>query len=105
MQTKIGDAIKSARLKAGLTQEQLAAAAGGRNVTQINAYERGRSRPSAPVLADIAKALKTSPDELLGNLVPSEPDADLSSVLGGLKAQLSKLLGHDRFRVTIALEI
>ena len=103
--TKIGDNIRQKRLALGLTQEKLGFAAGGRSVNQINGYERGRSRPSAPVLADIAKALKTSPNELLGVPTASAPDANLSSVLGALKAELSKAFGHDRFRVTVTLDI
>ena len=103
--TKIGDNIRQRRLALGLTQEKLGIAAGGRSVNQINGYERGRSRPSAPVLADIAKALKTSPNELLGLPETPLPGNDLVGVLGALKEQLAKAFGHDRCRVTVTLDI
>jgi transcriptional regulator with XRE-family HTH domain len=44
-----GDAIKRARLRAGLTQHALAARAGTSQAT-ISAYESGRKRPSLETL-------------------------------------------------------
>jgi transcriptional regulator with XRE-family HTH domain len=63
----IADNIRKARLARGMTQEQLGAAAGGRSVNQINGYERGRSRPSPPVLLAIAQALGATPASLLAD--------------------------------------
>jgi len=49
--------IKKFRLQRNLTQAALAAACGGRDVTQLNAYENGRSTPTPRVLKEIADAL------------------------------------------------
>ncbi len=60
----LGKRIKKLRLKAGLTQEELA-----ERVRISRAYmgyvEQGRNTPSLEVLQKIAKALKISPAELL----------------------------------------
>ena len=50
-----GDAIKRARLRAGLTQHALAARAGTSQAT-ISAYESGRKRPSLETLDRILGA-------------------------------------------------
>jgi transcriptional regulator with XRE-family HTH domain len=55
-QTDLGDQIRKAREKAGLSQEQLAS-----NLTvtreQLSNYERGKSAIPANVIAEIAEAL------------------------------------------------
>ena len=57
--------IKAARLKKGLTQEEL-----GRKVnvqkSAISKYERGFIQPSQDVLINLAEVLETSVDYLLG---------------------------------------
>ncbi len=60
----LGAQIKKARLKAGLTQEQLAEAAGV-GVTHISHIETGHTIPSLQVLVEIINALNCSADELL----------------------------------------
>ena len=50
-----GDAIKRARLRAGLTQHALAARAGTSQAT-ISAYESGRKRPSLETLDRVLAA-------------------------------------------------
>lgn len=50
-----GDAIRRARLRAGLTQHALAARAGTSQAT-ISAYESGRKRPSVETLDRILTA-------------------------------------------------
>ena len=60
----IGTKIKALRLKAGLTQVQLAQAAG---ILQgsLACYEQDRDIPSAPRLIAIAKVLGTTAEELI----------------------------------------
>lgn len=60
---KVGDRLRLARQARGLTQEALAREA-GMNVTQYNAYERGRSSPSPGTLARLASALGTTAADL-----------------------------------------
>ena len=55
--------IKSARLKAGMTQKELAKIIGVTKQTIIN-YEKGTTDPSWERLEDIAKALKVDVDAL-----------------------------------------
>ena len=62
------------RLRAKLTQEQLAHKAGLSNV-QISRLERGKSFYSAPSLARLATALSVPPQEIVSEdeIEPSEP--------------------------------
>ncbi len=59
--------LRARRAELGLTQEQVAAAA-GMNVTQYNGYERGRSAASPVTLPRIARALETTQEALLGQV-------------------------------------
>ena len=69
-QMSFGQRLIALRKARGLTQVQLAQVAG---VTQraISYYETGGGFPPAPVVADMARALKVSADELLGIKPPS----------------------------------
>lgn len=60
--------LRARRSELGLTQEVVAKAA-GMNVTQYNGYERGRSAASPVTLPRLAKALQTTPEALLGQVV------------------------------------
>ena len=60
----IGAQIRRIRLKCGMTQEQLAEAAGV-CVTHISHIETGNSIPSLQVLIDIINSLDCSADDLL----------------------------------------
>jgi len=63
--TTIGERTRSARKKLGLTQADAAEKIG--ISTEFYArIERGGTMPSVPTLANIAAALETSADELLG---------------------------------------
>lgn len=56
---QMGERIKKARLKAGLTQEELGKRVGGKNVPTISHYEHGNHRISAIDLLDFSEALET----------------------------------------------
>lgn len=67
----IGQRIKFARIRKGITQETLAEKADV-SVTHISNIETGRTKLSVDVLIKIANALTSSSDEiLLGNIEPS----------------------------------
>ena len=68
--------IKSARLKAGMTQKELGKLLGVTKQTIIN-YEKGTTEPSWERLEDIAKALKIDVDELFPYSEFGEKKGDL----------------------------
>ena len=68
--------IKSARLKAGMTQKDLGKILGVTKQTIIN-YEKGTTEPSWERLEDIAKALKIDVDELFPYSEFGEKKGDL----------------------------
>jgi transcriptional regulator with XRE-family HTH domain len=61
----IGERLRILRQRQGLTQEKVAAKLGVRQGL-VSAYERGESRVHAALLAAFAKALKATPNEILG---------------------------------------
>lgn len=71
----IGTKLKALRLEAGLTQVQLAQAAGLTQNT-LTFYENDKKVPSAPRLAAIANALHTTVEALLDKAPASEPAQD-----------------------------
>ena len=77
-QTKIiAQQLKTLRIKQGLTQVQLSEKVG---LTQaaIASYESGRIRILDVILVDLAKALNTSTDMLLGVKIKKSPLNDMS---------------------------
>ncbi len=60
----VANAVRKARLAAGISQEELALEA-GLDRTYISQVERGKRNVTVIVLARIAGALKTTPDRLL----------------------------------------
>lgn len=61
----IAQKLRAARERSGLTQEALAAAAGGVNQAQISLYERGIVRPTDDVAERILRAAKPRPGAVL----------------------------------------
>lgn len=70
---EFGERLAKMRRLRGMTQIELAEAS-GTSQRAISHYETGMGYPPAPQLAAIAKALKTTTDELLG-LRPPKQDA------------------------------
>ena len=60
----IGKRVKTARLRANLTQEALAEKA-GMSITHMSNIETGNSKLSLPMIVSLAKALSVSVDEFL----------------------------------------
>jgi transcriptional regulator with XRE-family HTH domain len=60
----LGEAVRTLRAKAGMSQEQLAEAA-HTDLTQVGGIERGVRNPSYTTQLRLAAALKTSVGELM----------------------------------------
>ncbi len=63
--SKMGQRIKELRLESGMSQSELAAKIGVAQNT-ITQYEKGTAKASLEVLVNLAVALKTTADYLLG---------------------------------------
>ncbi len=109
MPSIIGDNIRRARLASGMTQAQLGKAAGGRDATQINAYECGRSVPTDRVLNEIAVALGTAIDALKGTITLASPVAVSKTKIASLISELEHLimdaLGNTGKSVRISIDL
>ena len=107
----IGKRIKIARIKADLTQEQLAENV-SLSISHMSNIETGTTKVSLTALVSIANALSVSVDELLcDNLVSARPqlEQDVQQVLskcspyelhvvtGVCKATLESLRANERF--------
>lgn len=75
----IGERIKEARIRRGLTQQQLAEAIGVANNT-ITGYEKGTREPDSLKINAIAKILNVSGDYLLGTEYDWLPSAAAMSI-------------------------
>lgn len=58
--------LKLARIKKGMTQQELADAIGVSSLRDISRYEAGRINPPIPRLCKIADVLEVTTDYLLG---------------------------------------
>lgn len=65
IETKFPENLKKFRIKAGLTQEELAKKL-GKTKNVISNWERGENRPDAETIAKICAILNVTPNELLG---------------------------------------
>ena len=96
----IGARIKAAREKAGMTQEDLAAAL-QMSPTHISVIERGVKSPKLETLVRIANTLKVSSDMLLQDVVTYSSDG-IASELSGV---ISKLPKKDQERILNAIRV
>ena len=87
----VGARIKAAREKAGMTQEDLAAAV-DMSPTHISVIERGIKSPRLETFVKIANALHVSSDALLQDVVANASDGIASE----LTQAMAKLSGQDR---------
>ena len=94
----IGARIKAAREKAGMTQEDLAAAL-EMSPTHISVIERGVKAPKLETLVNIANALKGSSDMLLQDVVTYSSDGIACELSGAI----SKLPKKDQERILNAI--
>ena len=96
----IGARIKAAREKAGMTQEDLAAAL-EMSPTHISVIERGVKSPKLETLVRIANTLKVSSDMLLQDVVTYSSDGIASE----LSATISRLPKKDQERILNAIRV
>ena len=94
----IGARIKAAREKAGMTQEDLAAAL-EMSPTHISVIERGVKSPKLETLVNIANVLNVSSDMLLQDVVNHASDGIASE----LSMAISKLSKKDQERMLNAI--
>jgi transcriptional regulator with XRE-family HTH domain len=80
--------LRTQRTKIGMTQAQVASAA-GMSTVQYNGYENGRHEPSETTMDRLAKALKAKAGDLWYDAV-EDPDT-----AAGLKAALQKRVAED----------
>lgn len=71
MRYEIGSRIRKYREERGLSQKELSELIGVSN-SRVSNWEQGLNRPDADMLADICRALKVSPGELLDVRLPSD---------------------------------
>ena len=90
----IGARIKAAREKAGMTQEDLAAAL-EMSPTHISVIERGVKAPKLETLVNIANTLNVSSDMLLQDVVTYSSDGIACELSGAI----SKLPKKDQERI------
>lgn len=84
--TSIGRRLRAARVRAGLTQQQLAA--GRYTKAYVSALEHGTAKPSMVALTFLAEQLRVSPATLLGDDSPTwtRLEADLQLAAGNWQA-------------------
>ena len=75
MAKQVGASIKEARTAAGMTQKQLAEAAGNISARDISEVERGLKEPTDEQLAAIAEAVGVDPKSWLGDAQDEAPAA------------------------------
>ena len=83
----VGERIKMLRIKARLTQQQLADKVGGISASAIGMYEQGRSNPDMERIIRLCEVFSVSTDSLLG---VKEEATDASEILDELKERVSK---------------
>lgn len=98
---KLGQRIKSQRIKKHMTQEQLAEVIGSAT-SSISHIERNTHTVSLKMLVDIANALDVSVDQLLCDSLPvinAYLDKDISDLLTDCSVSEKKII-HDIIAVT-----
>lgn len=79
---KLGENIRKARLKIGLTQAQLGKML-GKSDNVITNWEKGTNRPDADMIEKLCSILKISPNELLNWEQPAPKPATIAAHFDG----------------------
>jgi len=87
--------IKEARVKKGLSQNQLAKAIGV-HVTNISRYERGENRPTSDVLTKLANELDVTADYLMDGSMDDKAQSSISDKELLTQFQKVSLLSNER---------
>ena len=85
--SSIGERIKQLRIRAGLTQQQLAEMVGGTSVSAIGMYEQGRRSPDMERIVKLCEIFSVSTDYLLG---VDEHNVDASKIIEELRIKASQ---------------
>ena len=96
MSEQVGARIKEARTSAGMTQKQLAEAAGNISASNVSKVERGVREPSDDELVAIAKATGTDLETLLGvaqDDAPAAPEEAAAPAAEGAADPMAELVG------------
>lgn len=97
----IGSRIKSARLNAGLTQQQLLERMHHKTIESIFNVERGSTLPPLDTLLDFARALEVDPGTLLTDLSTERALKD-DNALHEIRLMLT---GYNRSELRLALRL
>lgn len=88
LKAQIGAAVRAARERAGLTQEELAGRI-GRHADSVSLIERGRTQPTIEMLVALADAVGLH----VGELIPSEHEPETKSARRlQMEAEIAELL-------------
>ena len=87
MKEKISERIKYKRKSAGLTQAELGKKVGVSDVTILR-WERGERTPNSSILPNLAEALNTSVEYLMGLTDDTPPEQPLRQLLENLSKSL-----------------
>jgi len=82
----IGDKIRALRIKAGLTQQQLAEKLGGISASTVGMYEQGRRTPDMAMIIRLGELFGVSTDSLLG---VREESCETTEILAELKDRVT----------------
>lgn len=85
--SSIGERIKQLRIRAGLTQQQLAEMVGGTSASAIGMYEQGRRSPDMERIVKLCEIFSVSTDYLLG---VDEHNVDASKIIEELRIKASQ---------------
>lgn len=89
-----GDRVKQRRLSIGLSQEELALRA-GTDQKRISKYERGESDANGETISQLAQALETSADYLLGLTDDPTPHLESADLTPSEKHMISAMRHKD----------
>ena len=85
--SSIGERIKQLRIRAGLTQQQLAEMVGGTSASAIGMYEQGRRSADKERIVKLCEIFSVSTDYLLG---VDEHNVDASKIIEELRIKASQ---------------
>ena len=103
--TTIGGRIKELRMKAGLSQDELAEKLHLENRASISSYETKRRNVSGALAVDIARVLNSSIDYLLNGSKITDPFIkDILVLAASIKSDVVKKMVLDQLKSAVEME-
>lgn len=103
--TTIGGRIKELRMKAGLSQDELAEKLHLENRASISSYETNRRNVSGALAVDIARVLNSSIDYLLNGSKITDPFIkDILVLAASIKSDVVKKMVLDQLKSAVEME-